>query len=213
MTRTAVPGRRYRHDHGVSWLTVLAEVPQSMAAVTCALHDGGFAGHMARSSGVTRYYLQVPPGDDPETWTDERIWAALDVRMRTGVFGQLEQGPLTERRIVRLRPEVSDPIQHERLFLVGDSASLISPSAAKGANLAIMEAEVPASAVVSALDGDEQPLAAYSHLPCVWRARESSRWMIDLLHPQVDGFHRALLDSLRECRAHQNYFAENYVGI
>ncbi|MGW6937102.1 4-hydroxybenzoate 3-monooxygenase [Lentzea sp. NPDC054927] len=223
ITRTAIPEdfrRRYGQDHGVSWLAVLAEAPQSMAAVTYAIHDDGFAGHMARSPEVTRYYLQVPPGDSPESWTDERIWAALDTRMRTDEFGQLKQGPITERRIVRLRSEVTDPIQHDRLFLVGDAAGLISPSAAKGANLAIMEAEVLSRALVNAITrADEQALTSYSTtcLPRIWRAQEFSRWMIDLLHSQEDGFHRALrrarLESLRDCRAHQNFFAEHYVGI
>jgi p-hydroxybenzoate 3-monooxygenase len=218
-SRHAVPGRRLTQDHGVSWLALLTEAPQSMAAVTYALHDDGFAGHMARSPEVTRYYLQVPPGEDPDAWTDERIWAALDTRMRTDEFGQLKKGPIVERRIVRLRSEVADTIQHDRLFLVGDAAGLISPSAAKGANLAIMEAEVLASALISALlHDDERPLAAYSRtcLPRVWRAQEFSRWMIDLLHPQ-DDFHRALrrarLHSLRDSRAHQDFFAEHYVGI
>jgi p-hydroxybenzoate 3-monooxygenase len=223
ITRTAVPedlGKRYTQDHGVSWLAVLVEAPQSMAAVTYAIHDDGFAGHMARSPEVTRYYLQVTPGDDPEAWTDERIWAALDTRMRTGEFGQLKKGPISERRIVRLRSEVVDPIQHDRLFLVGDAASLISPSAAKGANLAIMEAEVLSRALADAITrADEQALTSYSStcLPRVWRAQEFSRWMIDLLHSPEDDFHRALrrarLDSLRDCRAHQNFFAEHYVGI
>lgn len=219
LTRQAVPGRRIRQDHGVSWLAVLAEAPQSMAAVTYAVHDDGFAGHMARSPEVTRYYLQVPPGDEPRHWPDDRIWAALDHRMRAGVFGQLKQGPVLERRIVRLRSDVGEAFQHERIFLAGDAASLISPSAAKGANLAIMEAEVLAAAIAAALHGDERPLAAYSRtcLPRVWRAQEFSRWMIDLLHPQADGFHSALrrarLDSLRDCRAHQNFFAEQYVGL
>ena len=219
-TKRAVPGRRLTQDHGVSWLSLLAEAPQSTAAVTYAVHDDGFAGHMARSPEVTRYYLQVPPGTDPGIWTDERVWEALGSRMRTDEFGQLKQGPIVERRIVRLRSDVADVLQHGRLFLVGDAAGLISPSAAKGANLAIMEAEVLASALVSALlHGDERPLAAYSRtcLPRVWRAQEFSRWMIDLLHPQDDDFHRALrrarLHSLRDCRAHQNFFAEHYVGI
>ncbi|MDX3662778.1 4-hydroxybenzoate 3-monooxygenase [Streptomyces sp. ID05-26A] len=220
VTRQAVPGRRITQDHGVSWLAVLAEAPQSMTAVTYAIHDDGFAGHMARSPEVTRYYLQVPPGDDPEEWTDERIWAALDTRLRVDEFGQLKQGPIIERRIVRLRSDVAEEIQHDRLFLVGDAAGLISPSAAKGANLAIMEAETLASALISALrHDDERPLAAYSRtcLPRVWRAQEFSRWMIDLLHTQDDDFHRALrrarLHSLRDCHAHQNFFAEHYVGI
>jgi p-hydroxybenzoate 3-monooxygenase len=227
VARRAMPeeATRHRQDHGVAWLAVLAEAPQSMAAVTYAIHDDGFAGHMARSPEVTRYYLQVSPDDDPEAWTDERIWAALDTRMRTAEFGPLHRGRITERRIVRLRSEVVDPIQHDRLFLVGDAASLISPSAAKGANLAIMEAELLARALVDALTRDDHSaLAAYSRtcLPRIWRAQEFSRWMIDLLHGPVDAsadadFRRALrrarLDSLRDSHSHQNFFAEHYVGI
>jgi p-hydroxybenzoate 3-monooxygenase len=227
-TRGAIPAalsRRHARDHGVAWLAVLAEAAQSMPAVTYAIHDNGFAGHMARSPEVTRYYLQVPAGDDPASWTDDRIWAELAVRMRVERFGALKQGRITERRIVRLRSEVVDPIQYERLFLVGDAASLISPSAAKGANLAILEAKVLANALVDAIvRADERALTGYSGtcLPRIWRAQEFSHWMIDLLHGPADGapdagFQRALrrarLDSLRDSRAHQNLFAEHYVGI
>ena len=226
-TRRAMPdtATRHRQDHGVAWLAVLAEAPQSMAAVTYAIHDDGFAGHMARGPEVTRYYLQVPPDDDPGTWPDDRIWAALDTRMRTAEFGPLRRGRITERRIVHLRSEVVDPIQHERLFLVGDAAGLISPSAAKGANLAIMEAEILARALVDALVHDEHTaLSEYSRtcLPRIWRAQEFSRWMIDLLHgPPLAGddadfqrgLRRARLDSLRDSPAHQHFFAEHYVGI
>lgn len=177
---------------------------------------------MARSPTVTRYYLQVPPGDNAAAWTDERIWTELAVRMRTGEFGALRQGPVTERRIVRLRSDVVDPLRHGRLFLVGDAASLISPSAAKGANLAIMAAEVLAAALTDALlRDDEQALAAYSRtcLPRIWRAQEFSHWMIGLLHDQAgagpfgSALRRTRLDNLRDSRAHQDFFAENYVGI
>ncbi|SDM34389.1 4-hydroxybenzoate 3-monooxygenase [Allokutzneria albata] len=228
VTRTAVPAtpaRRHGRDHGITWLAVLAEAAQSMAAVTYAIHDDGFAGHMARSPQVTRYYLQVPPGDDPAAWTDERTWAALETRMRAAEFGPLRRGRITERRIVRLRSEVVDPIQYARLFLVGDAASLISPSAAKGANLAIMEAEVLAAALADALTrDDDRALAAYSRtcLPRIWRAQEFSHWMIDLLHGPAGaapdaGYQRSLrrarLDSLRESHTHQNLFAERYLGL
>lgn len=222
ISRRVVPGQSVTRDHGISWLAVLAAAPQSMAAVTYAMHDRGFAGHMARSPRVTRYYLQVPPGVDATAWSDERIWAELGERMRAGEFGPLRQGPVTERRIVRLRSAVAESLQHGRLFLVGDAASLVSPSAAKGANLAIMAAEVLARALTDALTrDDEHALAAYSRtcLPRIWRAQEFSHWMIDLLHghgPDT-GFHtglrRARLDSLRDSRAHQDFFAENYVGI
>ena len=225
IARRAVPASRHTRDHGIAWLAVLAEAPPSMPTVTYAMHDNGFAGHMARSPQVTRYYLQVPPNDDPAAWSDERIWAELGTRMRTDRFGPLRQGPVTERRIVRLRSDVADPMQHGRLFLAGDAASLISPSAAKGANLAIMQAEVLARALTEALQrDDEQALRDYSRtcLPRIWRAQEFSHWMITLLHGPAAaepdaGFQRVLrrarLDSLRDSRAHQDFFAENYVGI
>jgi p-hydroxybenzoate 3-monooxygenase len=228
VTRRALPAAgvtRHARDHGIAWLAVLAAAPQSMAAVTYAIHDNGFAGHMARSPRVTRYYLQVSPDDDPAAWTDERVWAELGHRMRVDEFGPLRQGPVTERRIVHLRSDVTDPIQHSRLFLVGDAASLVSPSAAKGANLAIMAAEVLAGALTDALvRDDEHALAAYSRtcLPRIRRAHEFSQWMIDLLHDPPGagadvGLRRALrrtrLDDLRDSRAHQDLFAEHYVGI
>jgi p-hydroxybenzoate 3-monooxygenase len=221
----AATAHHHARDHGLAWLAVLAQAPQSMAAVTYALHDDGFAGHMARSTQMTRYYLQAPSDDDAAAWSDERIWTELDVRMQAQAFGALRRGRVTERRIVRLRSDVIDPIQHARLFLVGDAASRISPSAAKGANLAIMEAEILATALADALiRGDDQALTAYSNtcLPRIRRAQEFSRWMIDLLHGPTStdpdaGFHRALrrarLDRLRDSRDHQDYFAEHYVGI
>jgi p-hydroxybenzoate 3-monooxygenase len=228
IARTAVPAgavRRYRRDHGVSWLALLAAAPQSMAAVAYGVHPDGFAGHMARTPDVTRYYLQCPPGDDPAAWTDDRIWTALGTRLRADRHGPLHRGAILERRVVAMGSDVLDPIQYGRLFLVGDAASLISPSAAKGANLAVMEAELLATALTALLDGgDEQPLARYSAdcLPRIWRAQEFSHWMINLLHgPAGDGeeavFLRALqqarLESLQTSRRHQDHFAENYVGI
>ena len=59
-------------------------------------------------------------------------------------------------------------------------------------------------------------------LPRIWRAQEFSHWMINLLHgPSGDDqdavFLRALqharLRSLASSRRHQDYFAENYVGV
>jgi p-hydroxybenzoate 3-monooxygenase len=180
---------------------------------------------MARTATITRYYLQVPRGEDAETWTDERVWDELRLRMRADQYGELKQGPIVERRVVDMTSHVLDPIQHERLFLAGDAASLISPSAAKGANLALMAAELLGQAMASAVNhGDERLLARYSAdcLPRIWRAQEFSHWMINLLHgPFGDSedavfarsLQRARLESLQNSRTHQDFFAENYIGI
>ncbi|MCE7006282.1 4-hydroxybenzoate 3-monooxygenase [Kibdelosporangium philippinense] len=225
VSRQAVPAKVLQRDHGVTWLALLAEAPPSMAAVTYAIHPNGFAGHMARTQKITRYYLQVPQGTDATTWSDEKVWAELHTRLRAHQYGSLKTGMIIERRVVDMTSHVLEPIQHGCVFLAGDSASLISPSAAKGANLALMAAEVLAKALARQINsGDSQRLTHYSAavLPRIWRAQEFSHWMINLLHsPAGDDGHalfmrslqRARLESLRDNRAHQDYFAENYIGI
>ncbi|MFJ3665310.1 4-hydroxybenzoate 3-monooxygenase [Streptomyces sp. NPDC090106] len=217
--------RRHRRRHGVTWLALLAEAPPSLPAVTYAVHERGFAGHMARTPAVTRYYLQCAPEDRAESWSDAEIWAELDLRMRAERFGPLRRGPLLERALVDLESDVLDPMQHGRLFLAGDAAGLISPSAAKGANLAVMAARTLAEGFAAALHrGDEEPLARYSAtcLPRIWRAQEFSHWMIGLLHaPAGDDEESRFLRSLRDARLetlrtslpHQHSFADGYVGI
>ncbi|NNN31808.1 4-hydroxybenzoate 3-monooxygenase [Streptomyces sp. S3(2020)] len=217
--------RTDRWDHGVSWLAVLVQAPPSLAAVGYALHERGFAGHMARTESVTRYYLQCPRGTDSSDWSEDRIWAELATRMRTTEFGPLHEGAVLEKAVVDLRSDVLETPGSEQLWLAGDAAGLISPSAAKGANLAVLQAELLARALHGALArGDEHGLARYAAdcLPRVWRAHEFSHWMSTLLHGPADGgaearYGRALqyarLDSLRTSRAHQDFFAENYTGI
>mgnify|MGYP000205519886 CR=1 FL=1 len=165
------------------------------------------------------------PGHDPGSLSDEQIWDELSLRMRVDEYGPLKQGPILERRVVDMRSNVLDPIQQGRLFLVGDAASLISPSAAKGANLAIMEADTLGRAMIACLRHDDsRALARYSAdcLPRIWRAQEFSHWMIHLLHGPsgtsddatfLRALQQARLASLQTSRAHQDFFAENYLGI
>ncbi|MFJ7955668.1 4-hydroxybenzoate 3-monooxygenase [Streptomyces sp. NPDC096319] len=218
---------RHRHDHGVSWLGLLAEAPPSLDAVGYAVHDRGFAGHMARGPHVTRYYLQCRRGFSADSWSEERIWEELDLRMRAEEYGPLRRGPIIERGVVDLTCDVVEPLRHGSLLLAGDAASLTAPAAAKGANLAVLEAELLAEALTGALRrNDEAGLDRYSarSLAFIWRAQEFTQWMTGLLHAipgqeRSEGsfFHaslrRARLDSLRTSRAHQDWFAENYVGV
>lgn len=225
--RRSLPAGTVRHqrDHGVTWLGLLAEAPPSLDAVGYAVHEHGFAGHMARTSEVTRYYLQWERGTPADAWSEERIWHELELRMRAPEYGPLRRGPLVQRAVVDLESDVLEPLRHGALFLVGDAAGLISPSAAKGANLAVLEAAILAPALVDDLTtGNSEGLDAYSArcLTHIWRAQEFSHWMIGLLHGPSgangeSGFHNSLrrsrLASLRTSRSHQDWFAEHYVGV
>ncbi|MFE2297191.1 4-hydroxybenzoate 3-monooxygenase [Streptomyces sp. NPDC059445] len=225
--RRSLPTGTVRHhrDHGVTWLGLLAEAPPSLDAVGYAVHERGFAGHMARTSEVTRYYLQCERGTRADAWSEERIWDELALRMRERDHGPLRRGRVVQRSVVGLESDVLEPLRHGALFLVGDAAALISPSAAKGANLAVLGASVLAHALIDDLTtGNSEGLDAYSArcLTHIWRAQEFSHWMIGLLHGPsgADGeslFHNSLrrsrLASLRTSRSHQDWFAEHYVGV
>ncbi|MER5885405.1 4-hydroxybenzoate 3-monooxygenase [Streptomyces sp. NPDC001941] len=225
--RTALPPTtRYQHrDHQVSWLGLLVEAPPSLDAVGYAVHPRGFAGHMARTATTTRYYLQCERGTPADAWSEERIWEELDLRMGAQKYGPLHRGPVIQRTVVDLQSDLLEPLRHGSLLLAGDAASLLSPSAAKGANLAILEAELLAGALADdLLRADPRGLDTYSErcLPYIHRAQAFSRWMIDLLHGPEGrdpapapprGWPRADLASLRDSRAEQDWFAEHYVGV
>lgn len=221
----AVPPPAAIRDHGITWLALLVQAPPSSANVLYGVHPEGFAGHMPRSSDITRYYLQCDPEDTPESWSEQRVWDALTRRLAATDQEPLSRGPVVERSLVRLRSEIRDSLRHGRLLLAGDACTAISPSAAKGANLAIMGAELLARALTAALrQHDMTAVDRYSadYLPMIQRAQEFSHWMIELLHPPAPDdpqaayqrvLRRARLDSLATSRHHQDSFAENYVGI
>ncbi|WP_327350374.1 4-hydroxybenzoate 3-monooxygenase [Streptomyces sp. NBC_01304] len=225
--RRALPPATVRHrlDHQVSWLGLLAEAPPSLDAVGYAVHHRGFAGHMARTSTITRYYLQCDRGTPAQSWSEERIWDELDLRMGAKAYGPLQRGAILERSVVDLESDVIEPLRHGALFLAGDAAALISPSAAKGANLAVLEAEILAQALTDdLLHGVGEGLDAYSPrcLTHIWRAQEFSRWMIGLLHSPpgndsqasfLNSLQRSRLSSLRTSRSQQDWFATHYVGL
>ncbi|MFC1431655.1 4-hydroxybenzoate 3-monooxygenase [Streptacidiphilus sp. N1-3] len=217
--------RRHHRDHGVSWLGLLAEAPPSLDAVGYAVHGRGFAGHMARTPEVTRYYLQCERGEAADAWSEQRIWDELALRMRSSEYGELHRGPIVQRTVVDLESDVLEPLRYGSLLLAGDAASLLSPSAAKGANLAVLEAELLAEALVDDLRrGDGTALDHYSArcLAHIWRAQAFSHWMIRLLHGPSGSdpdslFHNSLrrsrVESLRVSRSQQDWFAEQYVGV
>ena len=224
VSRAALPpghARTARHDYGVGWLALLAEAPPSSDCVLFGVHPGGFAGHMARSPEVTRYYLQCPPGDDPDSWTHDRVWSELHRRLAGAGAPPLIEGPLIEKRVLDMHDYVVEPMTYGRLFLAGDAAHLVAPIAAKGMNLALHDAFLLGDALVAHLDGgDGTGLDGYSDacLRRVWDYQEFSQWLSEVYHGTATGDpFRAGTTSARLRRLFTSpvaaaAFAEQYLG-
>ncbi|KUN16879.1 4-hydroxybenzoate 3-monooxygenase [Streptomyces antibioticus] len=224
VTRTLLtPGRALvsRHDYGIGWLALLAEAPPSNDCVVFGIHPNGFAGHMARSPEVTRYYLECPPGDDPDNWSHDRVWSELRQRLGANGAAPLTEGRLIEKRVLDMHNYVVEPMVFGRLFLAGDSAHLTAPIAAKGMNLALHDAFLLGDALVAQLTkGDSTGLTGYSQacLGRVWDYQEFSQWLSDIYHgtssgdPYLAGTTQARLRRLFSSPAAGLAFAEQYLG-
>ncbi|MEU9281890.1 4-hydroxybenzoate 3-monooxygenase [Streptomyces sp. NPDC048342] len=224
VTRDAIPDGRVRvarRDYGVAWLALLAEAPPSSDCVVFGVHPNGFAGHMARSPEVTRYYLQCPPGDDPENWSHDRVWDELRERLGAAGAPPLTEGRLIEKRVLDMHDYVVEPMVYGRLFLAGDAGHLTAPIAAKGMNLALHDAFLLGDAITAhATKGDDAGLEGYSHacLRRVWDYQEFSQFLSGIYHgtasgdPFLAGTTLARLRRLFTSRAAATAFAEQYLG-
>jgi p-hydroxybenzoate 3-monooxygenase len=222
--RHAIPTdarREFEREYPYGWLGILAEVAPSIEELVYAHHDRGFALLSLRSPTRSRYYLQCRPDEDLADWPDERIWDEL--RTRTAVDGwELDDGPILEKDVTRMRSYVCEPMRHGRLFLAGDAAHILPPTGAKGLNLAARDVGLLAEALVRFYEGgDESLLEAYSDacLRRVWRCEHFSWWMTTMLHlpPGGDPFdlelQRSQLRYVTTSRAQATALAENYVGL
>lgn len=210
----------YTHRYPFAWLGVLADVAPSTHELIYAYHQNGFALHSMRSPQVSRLYLQVGPQADRADWPDRHIWDELHTRMTTDDDWTLQEGEITQRSITDMRSFVCEPMQYGNLFLAGDAAHIVPPTAAKGMNLALGDVRLLAEGLVAWLrDGDRESLDAYSKhaLRGVWRAQEFSRMMTQLLHAEPgDDFKGRLqlaqLQALCGSRAAMAAFCESYLG-
>ncbi len=192
VSQAAIPDDRAvitRHHHGVAWLALLAQAPPSADGVVFGIHERGFGAHMARSPEVTRYYLEVPPGDDPGNWPQARVWEELRIRLGAAGAPPLSEGPLIEQVVLDMHDYVVEPMTYGRLYLAGDSAHLVAPIAAKGMNLAINDALLLAGALIRHHQGDDSGLAGYSEacLRRVWQYQEFSQWLSEVMHGASSG--------------------------
>ncbi|RAY16874.1 4-hydroxybenzoate 3-monooxygenase [Actinomadura craniellae] len=211
----------YEHDYPFAWLGVLADVQPSTFELIYACHERGFALHSMRSSEVSRFYLQVPPDEDLAGWSDDRIWAELRLRLGTDDGWTLAEGTISTKSITAMRSFVVEPMQYGRLFLAGDAAHIVPPTAAKGLNLAAADVRLLADALCTWFEsGDRALLDGYSDdaLRGVWRAQQFSRSMTSLLHhspanPMEWRLQHAELKHVCTSEAAMKSFCENYVGL
>ncbi len=212
----------FERSYPFAWLGILAQAAPSHEELIYAYHERGFALFSMRSPAITRLYLQVAPDEDIGQWSDDRIWQELHTRLETDDGWKLNEGPVLEKGITGMRSHVTEPMQHGRLFLAGDSAHIVPPTGAKGMNLAVADVHVLCRALTAFFKSRrEDLLAAYSHtcLKRVWRAEHFSWWMTSMLHrfPGDDGFghrlQRSQLDYVVGSRSAAASLAENYVGL
>jgi p-hydroxybenzoate 3-monooxygenase len=225
ITRQSVPAgvlKAFERSYPFAWLGILAEAAPSHEELIYAYHERGFALFSMRSPAITRLYLQVAPDEDIGQWSDDRVWEELHTRLETDDGWKLNEGPVLEKGITGMRSYVTEPMQHGRLFLAGDSAHIVPPTGAKGMNLAVADVHVLSRALTAFFKNRrEDLLAAYSQtcLKRVWRAEHFSWWMTSMLHrfPGDDAFgqrlQRSQLDYVVDSRAAAASLAENYVGL
>ena len=223
--RAAIPAgvlQIHEREYPFGWLGILAQVAPASDELIYTYHQRGFALLSMRSPEISRLYLQCDPQDDLANWPDERIWSELRARMATRDGWALKDGPILQKGITPMRSFVAEPMQHGKLFLLGDAAHIVPPTGAKGLNLAVADVRVFANALVEFYKhGSREALERYSEicLRRVWKVQRFSWWMTSMLHrfPNEDStshhLHLAELDYVTSSRAASTTLAENYVGL
>ena len=224
VSRPAIPPaarRTYSATYPFVWLGVLAAVAPSTEELIYAVHERGFALHSLRSPQLSRFYLQVSTDESLAAWSDSRIWSELRVRLGDGDGWTLNEGPIIQRSMTAMRSFVCEPMQYGSLFLAGDAAHIVPPTAAKGLNLAAGDVRLLAECLVAWYEGaDRGPLDRYSEMALqrVWWAQEFSRELTGLLHHEPDDVWAgrlkwAQLERLCDSIPAATAFCEQYVGM
>ena len=225
VSRASIPAElieSFDRDYPFAWLGVLVEAAPSSDELIYANSPHGFALHSMRSPSLTRNYIQCPPDDRIEDWSDDRIWQALHQRLETVKDWELTEGRIIEKSITPMRSYVCETMRYGRLLLAGDAAHIVPPTGAKGMNLAISDVGHLGEALLAWYrNGSDSLLQAYpgNCLRRVWRGEHFSWYMTSLLHrfPEDNRFQQRLqlaeFDFLSHSTAASTALAQNYVGV
>jgi p-hydroxybenzoate 3-monooxygenase len=208
-------------EYPFAWFGILCEAPPSSEELIYANSEHGFALISQRNDHIQRMYFQCPPTEDPDTWSDDAIWAELQRRVDGPDGFQLKRGPIFEKVVLRFRSYVCEPLRFGNLFLAGDAGHTVPPTGAKGLNLALADVRVLFESLRSwAETGSRELLDSYSDraLRRIWKAQNFSYWMTSMLHerPDISSFERSRqlgeLDAVVSSRHGSAYLAEAYTG-
>jgi p-hydroxybenzoate 3-monooxygenase len=221
--RRAVPEaarRQYFREYPFAWFGILCAAPPSAPELIYNQSGRGFALISQRTETVQRMYFQCDPGEDVDAWSADRIWDELQGRLGANGFA-LNEGPITEKTVLRFRSFVHEPMRYGSMLLAGDAAHTVPPTGAKGLNLALADVRILAETLERALrKNDPDALEEYSDraLVRVWRAAHFSYWMTSMLHrlPEMSDFdvrrQTTELTTLTASRAGRTFLAEGYTG-
>jgi p-hydroxybenzoate 3-monooxygenase len=204
------------------WLGILADVAPSNDELVYANHERGFALLTMRSRKISRLYLQCAPDEDADAWSDDQIWAELQIRLADDTGFVLHPGPILQKGVTAMRSYVVEPLRCGRLLLLGDAAHIVPPTGAKGMNLAFADVVVLSRALADwyrRRNSDALENYSATALRRVWKAERFSWWMTTLMHrfehysPFERRMQAAELDYITTSSAAMTMLAENYVGL
>jgi p-hydroxybenzoate 3-monooxygenase len=222
--RAQVPESLRTHsfrEYPFAWFGIITEAPRSAPELVYAHSPRGFALISQRTETHQRMYFQCDPETDPAAWSAGQIWEELQARVAGPDGFTLNEGPITEKTVLRFRSFVAEPMRHGPLLLAGDAAHTVPPTGAKGLNLALADVTVLAEVIERALlKNDVDALDEYGPraLDRVWKAQHFSYWMTTMLHalPGATDFDvRRQLGELRSVvgsEAGSRFLAEGYTG-
>ena len=225
VSRESIPASlrdTYERSYPFGWLGILSETPPVNEELIYANHPRGFALCSMRNENLSRYYIQCDLDADIEAWPDRRFWDEIRRRLPAEAAERMVTGPSIEKSITPLRSFVSEPMQHGRLFLAGDSTHVMPPTGAKGLNMAISDVILLADALTRYYEeGSKEALDNYSDIALrrVWKVIRFSWWMTGLMHRlEEEGdlgqkIQEAELDYVASSRSAQTALAENYTGL
>ncbi|MGA7168948.1 MAG: 4-hydroxybenzoate 3-monooxygenase, partial [Candidatus Sulfotelmatobacter sp.] len=92
----------YEREYPFGWLGILADVPPSSEELIYSHHDRGFALLSMRTPHISRLYLQCKPDENIDSWSDERIWQELQIRLASDGW-KLTEGQVLQKGITGMR--------------------------------------------------------------------------------------------------------------